>query len=185
MEPVYFATPEQLRAYFQQHHTSASELRVGFYKKTSKQPSITWPEAVDQALCFGWIDGVRKNVDDTRYSIRFTPRRGKSIWSTVNVNRVTELTAQGLMTPEGLSAFETRIPKKSGIYSYEQKQAATLSIPDERLFRAYTKAWDYFQSQPPGYRHLAIWRVISAKKEETRKNRLAALIAASEKGKRL
>ena len=158
---------------------------MGFHKKRSSEPSVTWPEAVDQALCFGWIDGVRKNVDATRYTIRFTPRRNRSIWSTVNVNRVAELTAQGFMTPQGLRAFENRIARKSGVYSYEQAKAAELAPNDEKLFRANPQAWTFFQQQPPSYRQLVIWRVLSAKKEETRTKRLAVLIAASAKERRL
>ena len=159
------------------------ELWVGFYKKSSGKPSITWPEAVDQALCFGWIDGQRKGIDDVSYTIRFTPRKPRSIWSAVNVKRVGELTAQGLMHPAGLKAFENRTEEKSGVYAYEQETPAELDADYEQRFRANQTAWDFFQAQAAWYRRAAIWWVISAKKEETRLKRLATLIEDSERGR--
>jgi uncharacterized protein YdeI (YjbR/CyaY-like superfamily) len=185
MEPLYFPSPNHFRAWLQEHHAKAQELLVGFYKKSSGEPSITWPESVDVALCFGWIDGVRKNVDATRYTIRFTPRRVGSIWSKINIDRVRELTNLGLMQPAGLKAFEHRTAEKSAIYAYEQRKNATLGEAYERTFRRNHKAWDYFQTQAPSYRQVVTWWVISAKQEETRLRRLAQLIDSSTKGRRV
>ena len=183
MKPTFFATPSEFRDWLAEHHDKSQELWVGFYKKGSGRPSITWPEAVDEALCFGWIDGVRKSIDDISYAIRFTPRKPRSIWSAVNFKRATELTNLGLMHPAGLKAFEERTEEKSGIYAYEQKDAATLDAASEQQFRANKPAWDFFQAQPAGYRRTAIWWVISAKKDETRRKRLATLISDSEHGR--
>ena len=155
MEPTFFATPEDFRAWLEQHHDTDSELLVGFHKKGSGQPSITWPESVDQALCFGWIDGVRRRIDDARYSIRFTPRKARSTWSAVNVKRVGALTAEGLMHPAGVAAFERRSADKTAIYSYEQHKTATLDPEQERRFKADEQAWAWFQAQPPSYRRTA------------------------------
>ena len=152
----------------------------GFYKVGSVKPSITWPEAVDGALCFGWIDGVRRSLDETSYVIRFTPRRSRSVWSAINIKRVAELTKLGLMRSAGVQAFERRTGDRSEIYAYEQRMGAKLCAAYERKFRANKKAWKFFQSQPPWYRRTASWRVISAKKEETRLKRLAQLIDDSE-----
>lgn len=185
VNPAFFATPAGLRAWLRKHHDKRLELWVGFYKKGSGKPSITWPESVDEALCFGWIDGVRKRIDDTSYVIRFTPRKRGSIWSSVNVKRVQELTGEGRMQPEGIRAFEARKEAKSGIYSYEQKTAARLDDADEKRFRANKKAWEFFQAQPPSYKQLMIWRVISAKKTETKMKRLATLIEWSAQGRRV
>ena len=185
MEPLYFPSPNHFRAWLQEHHSKARELLVGFHKKSSGEPSITWPESVDVALCFGWIDGVRKNVDSTRYTIRFTPRRLTSFWSKINIDRVRELTALGLMQPAGLKAFEQRTDEKSAIYSYEQRKNAALGDTYERTFRKNRKAWDFFQAQAPSYRRVCSWWVISAKQEETRLRRLTRLIDGSAKGRRL
>jgi uncharacterized protein YdeI (YjbR/CyaY-like superfamily) len=176
MKPVFFATSAELRAWLEEHHENAKELWVGFYKKGSGRPSITWPEAVDQALCFGWIDGVRKSIDDVSYTNRFTPRSPRSTWSAVNIARVRELTDLGLMRPAGLQAFEARADERSAIYSYEQRRNPQLEEEHERRFRADEKAWEWFQSQPPSYRKAALWWVISAKREDTRTRRLATLI---------
>jgi uncharacterized protein YdeI (YjbR/CyaY-like superfamily) len=181
---AYFESPADFRRWLAAHHATAKELRVGFHKKGSGTPTITWPESVDQALCFGWIDGVRKRVDDTRYTIRFTPRRATSNWSTINIARVGVLRAQGLMMPPGLKAFEAREEKRSGVYAYENRPKA-LDTPYEKLFRRDKAAWDFFQAQPPGYRKLAAYWVMSAKKEETAQKRLARLIADSAAGKRI
>ena len=181
MKPRFFATPSEFRSWFDKHHDKTRELWVGFYKKSSGRPSITWPESVDAALCLGWIDGIRKSIDGTSYAIRFTPRKPDSTWSTVNVKRVRELTRLGLMRPADLKAFELR--KKSGTYSYEQRNAAKLDDSFKRKFRANEKAWDFFQAQPPWYRRTAIWWIISAKKEETRRKRLATLIDDSARGR--
>jgi len=182
MNPVFFATPSEFRAWLEEHHDKSRELWVGYYKKGSGKPSVTWPETVDEALCFGWIDGLRKTVDDAAYMIRFTPRRTGSIWSAVNINRVKELTTLGLMRPEGLRAFEARKEDKSAIYAYEQKEGAALDEAYERQFRANRKAWEFFQKQAAWYRKSAVWKVVSAKKEETRLKRLAELIEYSERG---
>jgi len=154
---------------------------VGFYKKDSGKPSITWPEAVDQALCFGWIDGVRKSLNATSYVIRFTPRKPSSTWSAVNIARAKELSAQGLMNPAGLRAFDKRSDEKSAIYSYEQRKSAKLEDTHEKEFRANKTAWDFFQSQPPWYRRITTYWIVSAKKEETRAKRFATLIECSER----
>jgi uncharacterized protein YdeI (YjbR/CyaY-like superfamily) len=152
---------------------------VGFYKKATGRPSITWPESVDEALCVGWIDGLRKTIDAHSYRIRFTPRKPTSTWSAVNIGRVKELTRQGRMRPAGLKAFERRTETKSGTYAYENRHAAVLSKADEKTFRAHPTAWRFFQRQPAGYRKTATWWVMSAKREETRKHRLETLIADS------
>lgn len=183
MNPAFFATPSEFRAWLEEHHDQVRELWVGFYKKGSGKPSISWPEAVDEALCFGWIDGVRKGIDDARYTIRFTPRKPRSIWSAVNIARVAELTRLGRMHPAGLLAFERREAVRSGIYAYEQKDVPELDPSSEEQFRANGKAWDFFQAQASWYRRTAAWWVVSAKKEETRRKRLAALIADSEQGR--
>lgn len=179
MRPAYFATPSDFRKRLKKHHDKAQELWVGFYKKSSGKPSITWPEAVDQALCYGWIDGIRKGIDGVSYAIRFTPRKPNSTWSAVNIRRARLLSKRGLMQPAGLRAFTERRRDKSGIYSYEQRKTAKLSREYETQFRADKKAWDFFQSQPPWYRRTAIWWVVSAKKEETRLRRLTTLIKDS------
>jgi uncharacterized protein YdeI (YjbR/CyaY-like superfamily) len=185
MKPRFFATPLEFRAWLERHHTKSQELLVGFHKRASGKPSITWPESVDQALCFGWIDGIRKRVDETSYTIRFTPRKSSSTWSTINVNRVKELTASGLIRPAGLRAFEQRTEKKSGIYSYERRHAAKLPRDDERRLRANKKAWAFFQAQAPWYRRTATHWVISAKKAETRQRRLTQLIEHSARARRI
>jgi uncharacterized protein YdeI (YjbR/CyaY-like superfamily) len=179
MEPTFFATPDEFRAWLETHHDSETELLVGFHKKGSGRPSITWPQSVDQALCFGWIDGVRRRIDDATYSIRFTPRKARSNWSAINVKRVAELTGQGLMRPAGIAAFERRSDDKTAIYAYEQRMAATLDPEQERRFRADAQAWAWFQAQPPSYRRTATYWVVSAKKQETRQRRLERLIADS------
>jgi uncharacterized protein YdeI (YjbR/CyaY-like superfamily) len=181
---TFFASPAHFRRWLQKHHATAKELLVGFHKKDSGTPSITWPESVDEALCFGWIDGVRKRLDETRYTIRFSPRRARSNWSLINVRRVRELIAQKRMAPAGLAAFAAREAKKTGLYSYENRPAE-LDEAFAKVFRRNKAAWAFFQAQPPGYRKLANWYVASAKKEETQKKRLARLIADSAAGKRI
>lgn len=181
MDPVFFATPAEWRAWLEAHHASETELLVGFHKKGTGMPSITWPESVDEALCFGWIDGVRRSLGAESYTIRFTPRKARSNWSNVNIRRVGELIAEGRMTPAGLRAFEARTGERSGVYSFEQEdQAKVVLTPEmEARFRADAAAWEYFQSRAPWYRRTATWWVISAKKEETREKRIATLIADS------
>jgi len=183
MEPTFFATPAQFRAWLEEHHDSASELLVGFYKKGSGRPSITWPESVDQALCFGWIDGVRRSLGDEAYTIRFTPRRSRSIWSAVNVARMQELTADGLVHPAGTAAFERRSDDRTAIYSYEQRKRARLPDDYEERLRANPAAAAFFDSRPPSYRRAATHWVISAKREATRERRLAQLIEDSAAGR--
>ncbi len=175
---TFFRSPSDLRKWFEKHHCTASELRVGYYKKSSGKPSITWPESVDEALCFGWIDGIRHSIDDVSYTIRFTPRKPSSTWSAVNLRRARKLKADGLMQPAGLQAFQKRIANKSGIYSYEQRKDE-FDEPYASKLRAKKAAWAFFQDRPPSYRRAAIWWVVSAKKEETRLKRLAKLIEDS------
>jgi uncharacterized protein YdeI (YjbR/CyaY-like superfamily) len=178
MSARFFATPAEWRAWLMEHHPTETELLVGFYKKGCGRPSITWPESVDAALCFGWIDGVRRNIDSESYSIRFTPRRRGSNWSNVNIRRVKELADLGLMHSSGLAAFETRGEERSGVYSFEQK-AIELEPVAQKRFEAKRAAWAFFQSQAPWYQRAAKWWVISAKREETREKRLNELIACS------
>ncbi|HEU4630291.1 MAG TPA: YdeI/OmpD-associated family protein [Gemmatimonadaceae bacterium] len=185
MEPVYFPTAADFRAWLEAHHATATELLVGFHRKGSGVPSLTWPESVDEALCFGWIDGVRRSVDVTRYCIRFTPRKPRSTWSAVNVARVAELVREGRMRPAGLAAFERRAPERTGTYSYERRADAVFDPPLERHFRASSAAWDFFQAQPAGYRRLMTFWVMSAKQPATRERRLARLIEASAAGQRI
>jgi uncharacterized protein YdeI (YjbR/CyaY-like superfamily) len=175
-EATFFATPAELRAWFEANHADADELLVGFHKKGTGRPSITWPEAVDEALCFGWIDSVRRSIDADSYSNRFTPRRPRSNWSAVNIKRVAELTREGRMTPPGLAAFERREEARSGVYSFERREPAKLDADQERRFRAAAEAWGWFQSRPPGYRRAALHWVMSAKRAETRERRLDTLI---------
>ena len=182
---LFFATPAQFRAWLKANHEKVTELWVGFYRKASGRPSITWPESVDEALCVGWIDGLRKSIDAESYRIRFTPRKQTSTWSAVNIGRVRVLSRQGRMLPAGLKAFEQRTEARSASYSYENRKAAVLSKVAEQQFRSHPKAWKFFQSQPEGYRKVAIWWVVSAKGEVTQEKRLGILIADSEAGQRL
>ena len=184
MDPIYFETPAEFRAWLEQNHATADALLVGFHKKGTGQPSMTWPESVDEALCFGWIDGVRKGVDADRYTIRFTPRKAGSIWSTVNVNKVQVLTDQGRMQPAGLAAFEARKEARSGIYSHEQ-ESVDLPEPYLGLLRGNPMAWAFFEKQPASYRKAASWWVASAKQEKTRLTRLEKLVACSANGERV
>jgi len=182
MKVTFFKSPSDLRKWLEAHHATAQELWVGYYKKNSGKPSITWPESVDEALCFGWIDGVRKSVDEISYTIRFTPRKPRSIWSTVNIKRARELADQGRMRPAGLKAFQAREENRSGVYSYEQRPPELDGPYAQKLMRNKA-AWDFFQAQPPSYRKAAAWWVISAKKEETRLKRLDKLIDDSAQGR--
>lgn len=179
---LFFATPADFRAWLEKNHALHTELSVGFYKRDSGKPSITWPESVDAALCYGWIDGVRNSIDAVSYRIRFTPRKPTSTWSAINVKRVAELTKLGLMNPAGVKAFKARKGDKTGIYAYEQRKTAKLPREHEKKFRANKKAWKFFQKQPPWYQRTAAYRVISAKQEATREKRLTELIRDSEAG---
>jgi uncharacterized protein YdeI (YjbR/CyaY-like superfamily) len=175
LKVTFFKTPSDLRKWFEKCHAKEQELLVGFYKKDSGIPSITWPQSVDEALCFGWIDGIRRSIDEVSYSIRFTPRRARSTWSAVNIKRAGELTKQGLMMPRGIEAFAARKENRSGIYSYEQR-SPELPDPYRRLLKKNKAAWNFFEAQTPSYRKTANWWVLSAKKEETRLKRLNKLI---------
>lgn len=184
IEPVFFATPAAFRAWLDANHATARELWVGFHRKGSGRPSITWPESVAEALCVGWIDGVRRSVDDERYTIRFSPRKAGSTWSAVNIALMERLLAEGRVREAGRRAFERRTTTRSGIYAYEQDHVAVaLDADSERRFRSHRAAWAYFQARPASYRKTAIWRVMSAKRPETRAKRLAELIACSAEGR--
>jgi uncharacterized protein YdeI (YjbR/CyaY-like superfamily) len=185
MEPTTFARPEDFRAWLRLHHASQRELWVGYHKKATGKPSMTWQESVDEALCYGWIDGRRKRVDDERYMIRFTPRRPGSVWSAVNVARVAELEKRRKMRAAGRKAFETRREDRSGIYSYEQREQAVFDAPSERRFRMKKRAWANFEAMPRSYRQAVIRWVMTAKREETRERRLAQLIERSAAGERI
>lgn len=184
-EPLYFASPAEFAAWLAEHAATATELVVGFHKVDSGVPSMTWPQSVDEALCVGWIDGVRKRVDELRYQIRFTPRRPTSIWSRVNIDRVAVLTAEGRMRPAGLAAFDKRTERRSIVYSYEHEGEVVL-LPDmEKRFRRERAAWAWFEAQPPGWRRQMLRWVLSAKQDATRERRLAQLMAAAAEGRRL
>ena len=182
--PHYFARPSALRQWLERNHASAAELWVGFHKKASGKPSVTYPEALDQALCFGWIDGVRKSLNATSYTIRFTPRKPISKWSAVNVRHAERLKAAGLMRPSGIAEFVKRGDGDGPEYSYESAPRE-LSAEYRREFAAKATAWEFFQSQPPGYRRVSQFWVMSAKREETRRRRLASLIDCSVRGQRI
>ena len=185
MAPLrFFPTPAKFGEWLHKNHESAAELWVGFYRKDAGRRSIIWPESVDEALRFGWIDGVRKTVDDVSYMIPFTPRRPNSVWSKVNIAKVEALTAADRMTPACLAAYARRTPERSGIYAFE-RATATFDAASERVFRRNKTAWRFFESQPPYYRHVTTYHVTSAKKPETRARRLAALIECSAKGQRI
>lgn len=180
----YFRDGAALRAWFARHAATAAELHVGYYKRHTGKPSPTWSETVDEALCVGWIDGVRRSVDADRYTIRFTPRRPGSHWSTINIDKVKALTAAGRMTPPGLAAFEARSAEKTGRTSYETRPQA-FPPEHERTFKAHKAAWAWFATQPPGYRRTAIWFVVSAVRAETQAKRLRQVIEMSAAGRRI
>jgi len=179
----FFETPDQWRAWLEEHHERATEVEVGFRRKASGLPTMTWSEAVDEALCFGWIDGVRRGIDETSYRIRFTPRKKGSVWSRVNVDNVARLTEAGRMRPAGVAAFEARTAERSGVYSHERPQA--LAPEYEARLRANAAAWEDWSSRPPSYRRQAAHWVASAKREETRERRLAQLIESCAAGRRV
>lgn len=181
--PRHFAYAADFRRWLETHHASAAELWVGFHKRHTGKTSIDWPQSVDCALCFGWIDGLRRSLGSESYVIRFTPRKPTSVWSAINIRKMAELTRQGLMTPAGLAIFEKRSPSRAHGYTYGNRtpfDAATRAV-----FQAKKKAWAFFEAQPPGYRRLLAHWVMSAKRDETRKRRLAKLIAESAAGKRI
>jgi uncharacterized protein YdeI (YjbR/CyaY-like superfamily) len=181
----FFKTQKDWRKWLEKNHDRADELIVGFYKVDCGKPSITWKESVDEALCFGWIDGVRKRIDEERYQIRFTPRRPTSIWSAINIARVKELTELGLMHEAGLAAFAKRRDDKSAVYAYEQRKNPELSKEDLKKLKGNKKAWAFFSKTPPSYQKLAFFWIISAKREETRQKRLNQLIADSAAGRKI
>ena len=183
-DPVYFATPADFRAWLAAHAATASELVVGFHKVATGRPSLSWPQAVDEALCVGWIDGVRKRIDDERYQIRFTPRRPGSIWSAVNVARVEALTREGRMQPAGLAAFARRTEARTGVYTHEQRGEPELPAPLRERFQADAAAWAWFEAQPPGWRRTVLRWVLAARQAPTRERRLERLVAAARERKR-
>ncbi|MFL9845735.1 YdeI/OmpD-associated family protein [Flavobacterium rhizosphaerae] len=185
MEPQFFETPADFRKWLQQHYTDKQEVMVGFYKKSLGKSSITWPESVEQALCFGWIDGVRRSYNNEAYTIRFTPRKPNSTWSAVNIAKIQELQEKGLLQPAGLAAFQKRTEKNSKIYAHEQDEVATLPKALEEQFKANKAAWKFFEAQPPYYKKIMLHRVASAKQEKTQLQRLEKLMAACLEGKRL
>ena len=184
-KPVFFKSPAALEKWFAANASKASELVVGYMKRHTGVPSITWPESVDEALCVGWIDGVRRRIDERRYQIRFTPRRAGSHWSNINIRRVGELEKAGRMKPAGLAAFAARSKARSGRASYEQRKKAKLSPELIKAFKQHPAAWKYYGSVTPGYKHLVNFWITSAKKPETRAKRLRMLINACAQGKRL
>jgi uncharacterized protein YdeI (YjbR/CyaY-like superfamily) len=184
MKPKFFRSPAELRKWFERNHETESELLVGFYKKGSGKPSVTWPESVDEALCVGWIDGIRRSLGEESYTIRFTPRRARSIWSAVNIARAKALDREGRMKLAGRKAFEAREENRSGIYSYEQRRDR-LEEPYASLLKKNAAASKFFEEQPPSYRKAMGWWIVCAKREETRLTRLRQLIAHSARGRRI
>jgi uncharacterized protein YdeI (YjbR/CyaY-like superfamily) len=182
--PIFFDSPGSFRKWLEENHQKETNLIVGYHKVSTKKPSLSWSESVDEALCFGWIDGVRRSVNDESYCIRFTPRNPKSNWSAVNIKKVEELTRLGKIHPSGLAAFEKRTEVRSAIYSYENRPEK-LDAELENRFQANSKAWAFFRAQAPSYQKTRIYWVMSAKQESTRKARLEKLIGASESGEKL
>jgi uncharacterized protein YdeI (YjbR/CyaY-like superfamily) len=185
VKPKFFATQAAFREWLEQNHERESEVLVGFHKKGSGKPSITWPEAVEEALCFGWIDGVRRSVDDESYVNRFTPRRPGSTWSAVNIAKAKALIAGGRMTPAGARVFERGADERAAKSSYEQRHGSSLTDAQKREFRKSRSAWAWFQAQPPSYQRAAAYWVVSAKRDETKQRRLATLIKDSAAGRRV
>ena len=184
MKVKYFKSASEFRQWLEENHVRVSELWVGFFKKDSRKAGLTYAEAVDDALCFGWIDGLKKRVDELSYTHRFTPRQPGSNWSRINVQHVERLKKAGRMTTAGLKAYAARKPQRSGIYSFENAPR-TLANADEKQFKADKVAWGFFLRQPPGYQRTAIWWMVGAKKPETRARRLSQLIQESRNGRRL
>lgn len=182
MKLVFFPTQKDLRKWFEKNHKKEKELIAGYYKVSSGKPSITWSQSVDEALCFGWIDGIRRSVDEESYCIRFTPRNPKSNWSAINIKKVEDLTKLGLMKPEGLQAFDLRKEKKSKIYAYENSEVL-FNKTFEKQFKANKKAWGFYQTTTPTYRKVTTRWVMSAKQESTKLKRLNELINDCAAGK--
>jgi uncharacterized protein YdeI (YjbR/CyaY-like superfamily) len=180
-QPTWFRTPAELRRWFAKHHSARMQLWVGYWKMETGKPSITWPQSVDEALCFGWIDGIRKRLDDQSYVVRFTPRKKTSVWSAINIARVEALQAEGRMQDAGLAAFAARQAHRSGIYSFEQR---SIELPPAyaKALKADRAAWRDFEARPASYRKAAMWWIVSAKQEVTRERRLALLIEHSARG---
>lgn len=185
MAPVFFATQNDFRNWLDKHYKAETELLVGFYKKGSGKASMTWSESVDQALCFGWIDGVRRTIDDQAYSIRFTPRKARSTWSAVNIDKMEALRKQNLVTPEGIAAYEKRTEDNSKIYSHERTEAAVLPRAMVAEFKKHQPAWEFFEAQPPGYKKVILHWIITAKQEKTQHSRFKKLLDACLQNKRL
>lgn len=184
-KPTFFPTPADWRKWLAANHDKESELLVGYYKKDTGKPSITWPESVDQALCFGWIDGIRKSIDEESYTIRFTPRKASSIWSAYNTKRFGELSEQGLVHPAGQAAFDKRKPEKSGIYSFEQGDKIELDEVYLKQLKANAKAYEFFEAQAPSYQRTVRHWIMSAKRPETQQKRLETLIEDSANERRI
>lgn len=184
MEALFFATPQEFRKWLEKNHTTATEVIVGFYKIGTKKPSMTWSESVDQALCFGWIDSVRRSIDKDSYCNRFTPRKPTSIWSAINIKKVEDLTKAGLMKSAGLRAFEFKKEEKTSMYSHE-RELASLTPEFEKQFKTNKKAWDFFNNQAPSYKKVMLHWIMSAKQEKTRVSRLEKTIRESEQEKRV
>lgn len=185
MDPYFFKTPTEFRQWLDKNHATATELLVGFYKIHTGKPTMTWLESVDQALCYGWIDGVRKSLGEESYTIRFTPRKKTSIWSAVNIKKMEELTEKGLVKPAGLKAYEYRTEAKSKVYSHERAEDAKLSAAMERTFKTNKKAWEFFSTQAPSYQKMIFHWIVSAKQEKTQQSRFEKVLKASDEGKRL
>jgi uncharacterized protein YdeI (YjbR/CyaY-like superfamily) len=184
-EATFFSTPDEFRAWLEAHHDIESELWVGYYKKATGKRSMTWSEAVDEALCFGWIDGKVQRIDEERHQQRFTPRRPRSNWSAINIAKIADLRAEGRMTPAGEAAFAARREDRSAVYSYERRHEAAFDAEQEATFRDDEAAWAWFCDQSPSYRQTATFWVVSAKRPETRAKRLATLVECSADGRRI
>jgi uncharacterized protein YdeI (YjbR/CyaY-like superfamily) len=185
LKPRFFSTPEKFRVWLERHHAKAPELLVGFHKKGTGKRSIDWPQSVDEALCFGWIDGIRRSLGAESYTIRFTPRRARSTWSSINIRRVKALSKEARMSAAGLAVFKLRSRDRSAIYAYEQRDSAKLAPAEIRQFKAQPAAWKFFCDLAPSYRHKVQHWITSSRRPETRKARLARVIAASTVGRRL
>jgi uncharacterized protein YdeI (YjbR/CyaY-like superfamily) len=185
MTPTFFSDARTFRAWLETNAASATELLAGFHKVGSGKPCMSWSESVDEALCFGWIDGRRKRIDDESYSIRFTPRKASSIWSVVNIAKMDRLRAEGKMHAAGEAAFALRLEAKSGIYAHERADVPELADPERERFQRDKAAWDYFQAAPPGYRKTMLHWITGARRDETRSKRLAELMQACAAGIRL
>ena len=184
-EAIFFGTPGEFRAWLEENHETEPEIWVGYYKKATGKPSMTWSEAVDEALCFGWIDGKRQRIDEERHRQRFTPRRPQSTWSAINIAKIADLRAQGRMTPAGEAAFAARREDRSAVYSYERRHEAAFDAEQETAFRGNEGGWAWFSAQSASYRQTATFWVVSAKRPETRAKRLATLIECSAEGRRV